>query len=59
MGDNDKWLERNCTAFLDSKKSDVELQDLARQLRNSAKKRGFTDLDVSAMYKKICKERKK
>lgn len=51
--DNENWLLKQCTLFLDSKLSDVVLFDKAGLIRDAAKKRGISSEDVSAMYRKI------
>ena len=57
MSENENWLRKNCTAFLDSKLNDVILFDKAGLIRDAAKKRGISSDEVSAMYRKINNER--
>lgn len=54
---NDNWLRKQCTAFLDSKLSDVILFDKAGLIRDAAKNRGISSRQVSDMYYKINNER--
>jgi len=58
MSDNDQWLEKQCTAFLNSKLNDVVLFDKAGLIRDAALKRGIAGDEVSAMYRKINEGRK-
>ena len=53
MTDNEKWLFKQCNNFLNSKLNDVILFEKAGLIREYAKKRGISDNEVSAMYKKI------
>ena len=58
MSDNKQWLNKQCSAFLDSKLTDDVLFEKAGLLREAAKKRGLCDKDVSAMYSGINAKRK-
>ena len=57
--DNDKWLRKQCLAFLSSKLSDVVLVEKAGMIRDAAAKRGITGDEVAAMYRTINSERVK
>lgn len=58
MSDNDKWLRKQCSLFLDSKLNDVILFEKAGFIMDAAKKRGISDSEVSEMYGTINKERR-
>jgi hypothetical protein len=51
--DNEKWLKKQCTSFLNSKLNDVVLFHKAGLIREAALKRGISGDQVSDMYKQI------
>ena len=57
MNNNERWLRRQCMAFLGSELNHIILISKAGLIRDAAKKRGITDDEVSAMYRAINKER--
>jgi hypothetical protein len=53
MIENEAWLRKQCSAFLGSKLTDDVLFEKAGMIRDAAEKRGISQDEVSAMYRKI------
>lgn len=52
-----KRLYSNCYKFMTSKKNDVELMEISKQIRLRAKDDGFTDDEISAQMRKAREDR--